>query len=133
MNVCRSPHPMGTSGYYLLVTHYDIVSPVPRLGDPHGAGALHHDFRCSTSNGSCRRTSCGESSPSCSSRTGTSPCRRKGSPRTLLEAIRVIHKQIVRHRVQGARARRSPSATRMGLGLGSEPVTISLASQRLGD
>ena len=38
-------HPMSTSGYYILVTHYDIVSPVPRLGDPHGAGALHHDFR----------------------------------------------------------------------------------------
>src|SRR5256886_16896557 len=37
MNVCRSMHPMSTSGYYLLVTHYDIVGPVPRRGAPHEA------------------------------------------------------------------------------------------------
>src|SRR5438445_11318730 len=37
MNVCRSIHPMSTSGYYLLVTHYDIVGPVPRRGAPHEA------------------------------------------------------------------------------------------------
>src|SRR3989442_9490002 len=37
MNVCRLMHPMSTSGYYILVTHYDIVSPVPRRGVPHEA------------------------------------------------------------------------------------------------
>src|SRR2546427_12908670 len=37
MHVWRSIHPMSISGYYLLVTHYDIVGPVPRRGAPHEA------------------------------------------------------------------------------------------------
>src|SRR2546426_299251 len=37
MNVCRSMDSMSTSGYYLLVTHYDIAGPVPRRGALHEA------------------------------------------------------------------------------------------------
>src|SRR2546427_13015327 len=101
MNVCRSTHPMTTSGYYILATHYDIVCPVPHRGAPHAPRPQHYGFRMRHVKRQWSSDVLGrvESQSFVKDQDDLVPKERE--PRVSHEAIRAFHKRMVRLLVAG--------------------------------